>query len=153
MAQFDGILTYQYHTPQVYTWTATEDTPGGTSGANTNCFRKEIDWGPNGGNYSNRIGIYLIADHENDFKIRFFFENRTTGLGDAAGAHTGSVALDEPIIEEVDNNNLARKLFYVGDETKIYAEPEVWQGTSGSELDLRLTVYQVTAKPIKNFGL
>jgi len=134
-------VVYKYLNATTYVWDGTEITTDG--------FRQEIDWGSD--NIRNRVGIYLISDPENTSNIRFFFDTRSAMPSGA----TGSINVNEPIIEEVDQNNRSRRLFFVGPGTKIYAEPAIWQGASGAALSpgLRLYVYQVAGTPVKYFGL
>jgi hypothetical protein len=134
-------IVYRYFNPLTFEWSGNEITTAG--------FRQEIDWGD--ANLRNRVGVYLISDPENEYNIRFFFDERESM---PVGA-TGSINTNEPIIEEVDSNNRSRRLFFIGPGTKIYAEPQIWQGASGVALDpgLRLYVYQVAGTPVKYFGL
>ena len=134
-------IVYRYFNPLTFVWDGTELT--------TDAFRQEIDWGND--NLRNRVGVYLVSDANNEYNVRFFFDPRDAM---PAGA-TGSIDVNEPIIEEVDANNRSRRLFFIGPNSKIYAEPQIWQGASGASLSppIRLFVYQVAGVPIKYFGL
>lgn len=135
------ITVYHYKNPLTLTWNGTEATVDG--------LRQEIDWGSE--NMRNRAGIYLVADPRNETNIRVFLSERTflpTGP-------TGAVPVDEPIVQDVDNNNRRTALFYIGPGDKIYVEPAAYQGVSGSPFAVSATlyVYQVAGTPVKYFGL
>jgi hypothetical protein len=136
-----SIIVYQYLNKLIFQWDGTEITTDG--------WRQEIDWGQ--GNVRNRAGVYLISDPQNTCNVRFFLEARDT----MPVGPTGSIPMDEPIIEEIDTYNRARRTFYIGPGAKIYAEPAAYQGASGTPwtTPVRLYVFQVAGTPVKYFGL
>lgn len=129
---------YNYQNPLTFNWTLTETTPG--------TFRQKVDWGNL--DYQNRIGIYLVADPNNTANIRVFLNPRVS-----LPAISNPVVVSEPIMEEVDNNNRIRRLFFIGTGTTIYVEPSIYNGDGGTIVPQILYVFQVTGKIIKDFGL
>lgn len=132
---------YQYLNPLTFTWNGTEATVGG--------LRQEVTW--DNENLRNRAGIYLVADPRNETNIRVFLSERTflpTGP-------TGAIPVNEPIVDDVDNNNRRIRLFFCGPNQNIYVEPAAYQGVSGTPFTQLATlyVYQVAGVPVKYFGL
>jgi hypothetical protein len=134
-------IVYQYFDKLSLVWDGTESTVDG--------LRQEIDWGQK--NIRNRAGVFLISDPDNTCNVRFFFDPRDA----MPTGPTGSLPIDEPIIEEIDANNRSRRLFFIGPNSSIYAEPTAYQGASGVPFtkSIRIFVYQVAGVPVKYFGL